>query len=331
MIRAGRRHLVRTLADLARQQGMKLQTYLNSRPYARPGFPAPISSPGSRTRLYDAEQVDAYLEGAPIPPLPDQDDDQDLLDRRECAGELGISPRSWDAYKNDPHLTRHMVTVGGVDHWPRHAVRAFKEARPGKPKATGRPKKSGDQVPREQLLDRTAPLLDADPTISAAKVVDALGVHRDTAQDALTQLRAHRIADLLQADSSLTPQQAADALGYPRGQVRRAVILAQTILHGRQLAPYLADVARALHEAGWTTTDTAPAVQYPDLSTCAAAIVLDTDQAPAPALAWDEHHGWRTAVSRRHPFSRPADSTRALTAGITPEPARLVAALTTGN
>ncbi|MFI8008392.1 hypothetical protein [Streptomyces sp. NPDC086010] len=70
MIRAGRQHLVRTIADLAAQQGIQVQSYHNAKPHLVPGFPAPVSSPGSRTRLYDGEQVDAYLTGKPVPPLP---------------------------------------------------------------------------------------------------------------------------------------------------------------------------------------------------------------------------------------------------------------------
>lgn len=333
MIRAGRRHLVRTLADLAEQQGMRLQSYLNAKPYAAPGFPAPVSSPGSRTRLYDGEQVDAYLAGEPVPELPEKDDDQDLLDRRECADLLGISPRTWDTYKH--HLAEHVVEAGGVEHWPRGAVREFAAARPAKPAKTGRPHRTGDQVPRDQLLDRTAPLLDADPAISAAAVTDALGVHRNTAQDALTKLRSHRIADLVQQDPALTPQQAADALGYPRAQVRRALVLAGAVLRGRAVAPYLADVVRALHQAGWTTAAAAPEVQHPDHDRCVAVVVLDADQAPAPALVWDERHGWRTATSRRHPLGKSAqwppatDGVRHLVPGTTtPTPAELLAALT---
>ncbi|ORT54186.1 DUF6292 family protein [Streptomyces sp. CB03238] len=334
MIRAARKHLVRTLADLAQQQGVQLQTYLNAKRHAAEGFPAPISSKGARTKLYDAEQVDAYLAGAPVPPLPDENDDQDLLDRRECAEVLGVSPRTWDSYKADEQLTANMVEVGGVEHWPRHVVDQFKASRQGRAATTGRPKRSGDQVPREQLLARTAPLLDEDPAISAAGVVDALGVHRDTAQDALTQLRAGRIADLMQDDSTLTPEQAATALGYPASQVRRALVLAQAVLRGRRIAPYLADVAEAVHQAGWTTADTVPALQHPTDDLCVATLVLDTPQAPAPALVWDERYGWRTAPSRRHPLGRGAakppagDGVRYLASGTTPDPDTLVAELT---
>ncbi|MFE3676130.1 hypothetical protein [Streptomyces griseus] len=70
MIRAGRQHLVRTLADLAAQQGVGIDHYTRLKPYQAPGFPAPISSQGSRTRLYDGGQVDAYLLGKPVPPAP---------------------------------------------------------------------------------------------------------------------------------------------------------------------------------------------------------------------------------------------------------------------
>ncbi|MGW5679230.1 DUF6292 family protein [Streptomyces sp. NPDC003860] len=334
MIRAGRRHLVRTLADLAQQQGAALQTYLNNRPYAAPGFPEPISAPGARTRLYDGDQVDAYLTGRPIPPLPTVDDDQDLLDRREAAAVLGVAPRSWDTYKHNPQLTKHKLDVGGVEHWPRGTVQQFKDARPGKPTETGRPQGAGDQVPREQLLARTTSLLEANPAITSADVVQQLGVHRDTAQDALTHLRANAMADLMHADTTLTPRQAAHALGYPAGQVRRAAVRAQSILRARTAAPYLVDVAQELHRQEWTTTDAPPAVLHPTDDVCAAVVILDTPQAPAPALVWDERHGWRTTPSRRHPLGRagtwppPGPGIRYLAAGTTPTPAALVAALT---
>ncbi|NEB54231.1 HTH domain-containing protein, partial [Streptomyces griseus] len=69
--------------------------------------------------------------------------------------------------------------------------------------------RAGDQVPRDQVLALTAELLDADPTISAATVTERLGVHRDTAQQALTRLRADRVADHIAANPTLTPAEAA--------------------------------------------------------------------------------------------------------------------------
>ncbi|MFE7141261.1 DUF6292 family protein [Streptomyces sp. NPDC057644] len=337
MIRAGRRHLVRTLADLAAQQGIELQTLQNRAAHKSAGHPAPVSSPGSRALLFDGEQVDAYLSGRPVPPLRSEDDDQehdddDLLDRREAAAVLGVVPDSWHVYKRAPLLTEHMVTVGGVEHWPRGIVHRYRAARPGRTAATGRPTGSGDQVPRDELLPRTAPLLDADPTITATAVVDQLGVSRSTAQGALTRLRADRIADLIGERPELSPDEAAAALGYPPALARRATARAATVLRARAAAPYLDDVLAAVHRAGWTT-QAAPDVQLPGDDRVIAALVLDSDRAPVPALVWDERYGWRTAASRRHAITKGAvppsegEGVRYLAGGITPPPGEVVAAL----
>lgn len=341
MIRAGRQHLVRTLADLAAQRGVGIDRYTRLKPYEAEGFPAPVSSQGSRTRLYDGEQVDAYLLGKPVPPLPTGEDDEDLLDRRECAALLGVVPNSWDIYKRkDPALAEARIEAGGVDHWPRRAVKTFQASRPGRGAAAirgGRPERTGDQVPRDQVPARVAELLDADPATSAATVTDRLGVHRDTAQDALTRLRAERIADCIEADPSLTPAEAAAQLGYPAGQVRRATTRAGTILRARHAAPYLASVAAAVHRAGWTAQEAVPDVQFPGDDRVVAALVLDNDRAPAPAVVWDERYGWRTATSRRHPITKGAvlpsegGGVRYLAGGITPPPGDVVAALTTAD
>ncbi|MFI2471537.1 DUF6292 family protein [Streptomyces globisporus] len=336
MICAGRRHLVRTLADLAAQQGVELQTFLNQAVHKRAGYPAPISSPGARALLFDGEQVDAYLTGRPAPLLRSEGDDQeheddDLLDRREAAAVLGVVPDSWRVYKRAPLLTEHMTVVGGVEHWPRGIVHRYRDTRPGRTAATGRPTGSGDQVPRDELLPRTAPLLDADPAVTATAVVEQLGVTRSTAQGALTRLRADRIADLVQKRPELSPDEAAAALGYPPALARRATARAVTVLRARAAAPYLDDVAAAAHRAGWTTTETVPDVQFPGGDRVVAALVLDGDQAPVPALVWDERYGWRTAASRRHPITRDASSegggVRYLAGGVTPPPAALIAAL----
>ncbi|MFI7368056.1 hypothetical protein ACIBO4_38535 [Streptomyces sp. NPDC050149] len=242
-------------------------------------------------------------------PEPAEGDDADLLDRRECAALIGVAPRSWDTYKSDPALTAARVEVGGVEHWPRGAVRAYKDSRPGRAASAtrgGRPTRTGDQVPRDLVPARTAELLDADPVISAATVTARLGVHRDTAQDALTRLRADRIADRIEAEPALTPAQAAAALDYPAGQVRRATTRAEAVQRARHVGPYLCDVATALHRAGWTTTEAVPDVQHPADEQVVALLVLDAEQAPAPALVWDERYGWRTAASRRHPVARGA-------------------------
>ncbi|MFW3470000.1 DUF6292 family protein [Streptomyces microflavus] len=141
------------------------------------------------------------------------------------------------------------------------------------------------------------------------------------------------MADLLHTDPSLTPDQAAGALGYPAGQVRRATVRAQAVLRARRAAPYLADVAQALHRQGWTTTAAAPTVHHPADDVVTATLTLDGPTPPTPALVWDERQGWRTATSRRHPLTKggalppEGDGIRYLATGTTPPPDTLIAAL----
>ncbi|MFD3728860.1 hypothetical protein [Streptomyces sp. NPDC058671] len=321
MIRAGRADKVRTLTDLAAQRGLSVRRYQELKPYKAQGFPAPISSDGAKTLLFDGDQVDAYLAGDPVPALPGTDHDEDLLDRRECAALAGVRPESWHGYR--ARLVEHRAVVGGVEHWPRGTVLALRRAQASRPPAGGRPKRTGDQVPRGQVLDLTAQLLDADPATSAARVTEELGVHRDTAQRALTTVRAERIANHLTTHHGLTPDQAATQLGYPAGQVRTAKRQALTILRGRAAAPYLTAVTDALRTAGLTGPATAPAVQH-DGDTVRAAVPLAAG-APAAALVWDEETGWHTADSRRHPAPR----TPLLDGHTHPDPAALLNALTT--
>ncbi|MGV0101262.1 DUF6292 family protein, partial [Streptomyces californicus] len=116
-------------------------------------------------------------------------------------------------------------------------------------------------------------------------------------------------------------------------QTRRATARATTLLRARQAAPYLADVAAALHRAHLTTTEAAPDVHLPGDDRVVAALVLDGDRSPVPALVWDERYGWRTASSRRHPIAKGAalpsegGSVRYLAGGITPPPGDVVTAL----
>ncbi|MER5726641.1 DUF6292 family protein [Streptomyces sp. NPDC002418] len=77
-----------------------------------------------------------------------------------------------------------------------------------------------------------------------------------------------------------------------------------------------------------------PEVQCPADDLVVAVLVLNGTNAPAPALVWDERHGWRTATSRRHPLTKGAvppptgDGIRYLARGTTPPPDALTTALT---
>ncbi|MGG8410058.1 hypothetical protein ACM614_27590 [Streptomyces sp. 12297] len=209
---------------------MRWSTFGKVKPYNAEGFPAPVSSEGALVLLWDLEQVVAHRDGRAQPTIPPVDDDQDLLDRREAAALLDVKPRSVDGYKNDAGLADHVVVVGGVDHWPRDAVRAYGAARGTMAAPSGRPKGSGDMVPRDLLPGRIAELLDQNPAVTAAHVVDVLGVAVPTAQRALQQERAARIAALMRTEPALDAEGAADRLGYPPA-VRRAALKAVQALH----------------------------------------------------------------------------------------------------
>ncbi|MEU7506468.1 hypothetical protein [Streptomyces lavendulae] len=207
---------------------MTWPTFRRLKPHDAPEFPAPVSSEGAHTLLWDLEQVEAYRSGKPQPFLPEAEDDGDLLDRREAALVLNVKPRSIDSYKTDPGLADHVVVVAGVEHWPRNVVRAFGAARGTMSAPNGRPTGSGDMVPRDLLPGRIAGLLDADPAVTAAHAVDVLGIATATAQKHLQRERAARIAARMRTDA-IGAEEAADRLGYPPALRRIAVKAAQQL------------------------------------------------------------------------------------------------------
>ncbi|GGN61998.1 hypothetical protein GCM10012285_61680 [Streptomyces kronopolitis] len=342
MIRAGRIGQVQTMADLAaahKPKPISLGRFRNIKPHMREGFPSPISSPRARVVLWDAEQTAAYDAGLPIPDLPSEDSDEDLLDRAEAAAELGVTLTTWSDYRYDPRISEHVVLVPErepgddrpqVEHWPRHAIRAFKDGRPGQGKGptVGKPKGAGDMIPRDQIRPRIAELLDADPAITTGAVVDELGLGTATVMRGLAHLRGQRITDLVEADPSLSLDAAAAQLGYPAFARRRAITVAQDEQRRRAVRPYLQGVADALAGAGSAEAGEVEVLNAGDH--LAAAILLRPEQ-PAQALVWDERYGWRTATSRRHPIGKDpvpeGEGIRYLSTEVRPEPAEVLEAL----
>ncbi|MFE6894778.1 hypothetical protein [Streptomyces sp. NPDC057694] len=304
MIRAGRAERVQTLADLARVLGVSEKTLRNTRPYTAEGFPAPVSSPEAQKLLWDGEQTAAHLAGQPVPALPADENGEDLLDRHEAAAECGVGVTTWNTYKRDPAVADHLQLIGGVEHWPRHAVRSFRDSRPGRgsQRAGGRPQGSGDLVPREQILDRVTELLNQDPAVTATTVVDELGIAMTTATAHLATLRGRHITDLLETEPDLTPLQAAQRLGYPKITHRRALAAADTEQRVRAVRPYVQSVIDALAAASYVEPAQADVTQLHSGALAAAVQLLDG--APVPALVWDERFGWYTATNRRHPIGK---------------------------
>ncbi|MGW5353367.1 DUF6292 family protein [Streptomyces sp. NPDC004031] len=319
------------MADLAKERGLALPTYRNRGLHKQEGHPPPISSAGSRTLLWDAEQVDEFRATGSFPPLPDEDSDDDLLDRYEAAQLRGVTPKTWTGYAEEPQMRAVAEVIGGVAHWPRGAVKAFTQALGGK---AGRPAGSGDIVPRDEMLALVTELLDARPQISGQEVAEELGVHVVTAQKVLVDARGRRIADVLQVRQGLTPEEAARQLGYPSLVIRTAVRAAAVEQRMRAVQPYLESVRQALLDAGIPLRGEAPTFQVLKGDVCAASLVLGAEgPVDAAALVWDDRWGWRTATSRLHPI--PKDHTtppegpgiRYLGKGLTPAPAEVIADL----
>jgi hypothetical protein len=336
MIRAGRRQYAQNSDDLAKAMGISIGTFRNKQPYADEDFPPLISSEGARVKLWDSQQTAAHLAGRPVPVLPDEDDDQDLLDRNEAAAELGVTPKTWDDYKTHPQIAPHLTKVKGVEHCPRGIVKAFRTAKGDGTEAgpKGRPKGSGDMVPRDEISTRVGALLDEDPAATIATVQERVGLSYAAAARALPRLRGERIADLLQAEPELSPEDAAARLGYPTAVQRTALASAAIELRARQVRPYLQRVADVLVGAGLAEQQDVT-VQRLEGDVLAAAVLLSGSG--TPALVWDERYGWRTAISRRHPIGKEtgtppeAAGIRYLSGELQPEPAELLAALTDGR
>lgn len=336
MIRAGRQKYAQNSEELAKAMGISIGTFRNKQPFTAEDFPPLISSEGARVKLWDSEQTAAHLAGRPVPARPTEDDDQDLLDRNEAAAELGITPKTWDDYKTHPQISPHLTKIKGVEHCPRGIVRAFRTAKSATTDAApkGRPKGSGDMIPRDEISARVGALLDEDPGTTLADVQEHLGLSYAAAARALPRLRGERIADLMESEPELTLEDAAVRLGYPTAVHRTALTSAATELRARQVQPYLQRVADILVGAGSAEQQDVQ-VQRLEGDVLAAGVLLSGPG--TPALVWDERYGWRTAVSRRHPIGKetgtpPAgDGIRYLCEDQQPEPAELLAALTDGR
>ncbi|MCW8383970.1 DUF6292 family protein [Streptomyces justiciae] len=340
MIRAGRLHLVRTLSDLAKAEGRSFASYKKNKLHRRPGHPEPISSPTARTLLYDGAQVDAFLAGEDIPALPEPGHPNDLLDQHEAAALVGLASRSWEVHKHASGLVEHLVVVRGLDpaddfrgveHWPRHAILAWNEARPGTGhNRGGRPVNAQDIVPRAETLSRVADLLDHDPDVTAAQVEQRLGIHHDTASRILVSLRSHRVGQLLQKQPNLTPDQVADQLGYRLRNATNALTTARAQQRADAYAPYVTSVLSALQEAGIPVSERSGTTVRPG-GICAAVAKFAPKAADA-GIVWDERYGWRTepqpqSSCGREPKPPTGEGIRYLAQGITPDADAVLAQL----
>jgi DNA-binding transcriptional MerR regulator len=117
-----------TEADIASASGMPLTTWRRREAEAFRARVKPVN-PGERLRLYDEDQVRAYLAGRKLPrrprgrtPHPD-----DLLTDREAAAVLGITAATVRSYASSGYLPPP-VDRSGQRYWPRHQIEARRDA-----------------------------------------------------------------------------------------------------------------------------------------------------------------------------------------------------------
>ncbi|MGA5874008.1 helix-turn-helix domain-containing protein [Streptomyces cinereoruber] len=134
MIPRGRPVLNET--DVARRAGVSLATW-RRRGAAAFREHVPDLLPGSRFLLYDLAQTDAYLEGRPVPALPEGEHPDDLLTADDVAQILGINTSTVRAYATQGHLSPG-TTRYGARLWTRREVLERRDNAPGQGKGGGR-------------------------------------------------------------------------------------------------------------------------------------------------------------------------------------------------
>jgi hypothetical protein len=166
------------------------------RPWQAPGFPSPVNAEiasvgrGGRTPLWDREQVLAYSRGKPVPTLPTEEHDDDLLELPEIARLLNVDTRRVRLAARNGVLAD--ATPGGVEHWRRASIPAL--ARELEPRHSGRP---GHDASNEIQARLTVALRDMNvpsgQPVNATELARRAAVNRHTARRFLDQLgQRHR-------------------------------------------------------------------------------------------------------------------------------------------
>jgi hypothetical protein len=206
VIRAGRRVLDKAAIAVAAGFG-SLRSAQRADLFKQPGMPASVTS-GSKNQLFDEQQIHAWLKGDPIPPLPDEDHPDDLLDEVECAELWGVKPRTWYRYyrldeertegqrRLLPPLAEGEDVPEGMLFWRRGAVESHQ--RPGPGAGAGRPSGARDTRPRARRSERNARkeavqlmLQEAEPgePVTPRQVADELDIPMRLAQSLLKELK----------------------------------------------------------------------------------------------------------------------------------------------
>lgn len=200
------------IAGIATLYGLTDSQARRRRPWADPGHPAPLTPGRPRTgrpQLWDREQAVAYSAGRPVPQLPDNEHQDDLLTLDESAALAGMKPDTWAKYlrteraKGEPVNDDHGVElvpppdedVFGCPHWKRSTVEAYVAARQQRAGSSGhgRPVGRTETVKRAEIGQRIAALMDErdeqDAPLTIAEIARRVGVHYSTAHSWVDRLR----------------------------------------------------------------------------------------------------------------------------------------------
>lgn len=122
--------------DIATKAGMPINTWRRQvAPGLREHVPALFDS---RIRIYDRAQVQAHLDGRPLPDLPDLPHPDDLLDDKEAAALLGVTPGTVRAYATQGYIPAG-TTVYSLRLWTRRSIQTRLDAPLRQGQGGGRP------------------------------------------------------------------------------------------------------------------------------------------------------------------------------------------------
>ncbi|MEU9080724.1 DNA-binding protein [Kitasatospora sp. NPDC048538] len=177
------------LEDVARAAGISEATWRRNR---HREFTDKVKAlPGSeRPIIYDASQVDAYLAGEPIPPLPTEPDPADLLTDKEAGKIAGLAPSTIRADASGGRLSEG-VERHGRRWWSRATVEEYRD-RPveyrGRTTGAKDRKSRIKPDPRAATVAQQLGTQEAD-TVTAATVAGQFTVSERTARRIITKAR----------------------------------------------------------------------------------------------------------------------------------------------
>jgi hypothetical protein len=194
MIRAGRE--VVDTHGIAALRGQAFDTAARRKPWDQPSHPAPVNTaqpgPGGRKRLWDREQVAEHVAGRPIPVIPADDDEHDLLDATEVAALRKTTVAAFNALVRDGRLAGPDAKPCGVPHWYRVTAKSMQ---PGPGVGVSRRPEDGPptRAARQDIQQRLLDALDQverrpDGSVNVLALSRAAGVSRLTARRFLDKL-----------------------------------------------------------------------------------------------------------------------------------------------